>query len=129
MVFTWSALVIAPTAMVAMPASLRICSENSVWYIRPYTGVEAGSVWPVDTSIRSQPCALNVLPISTASAALKPPGIQSVAEMRTAIGRSAGHAARTASNSSSGKRSRFASDPPYASVRRLVTGEMKLASR
>jgi hypothetical protein len=35
MVFTWSALVIAPTAMVAMPDSFRICSENSVWYMRP----------------------------------------------------------------------------------------------
>ena len=58
-----------------------------------------------------------------------PPGTQSTAEMRTDIGFAAGHAARTASNTSSGKRMRFSSEPPYSSVRRLVSGEMKLASR
>ena len=31
----WSALVIAPTHIVAMRASLRIRSENGVWNIRP----------------------------------------------------------------------------------------------
>ena len=49
--------------------------------------------------------------------------------MRTVIGRSAGHTARTASKTSSGKRSRFASEPPYASVRRLVSGERNDESR
>ena len=53
--FTWSAVVIAPTAIVAMPASFRICSAKVAWNIRPYTGFDCGSVWPVETSMRSQP--------------------------------------------------------------------------
>ena len=57
------------------------------------------------------------------------PAAQSVAEMRTEIGLSAGQAARTASKTSSGKRMRFSSEPPYSSVRWLVSGERKLASR
>ena len=52
-----------------------------------------------------------------------------MAETRAVSGFSAGHAARTARSTSSGKRIRFASDPPYSSVRRLVSGLMKLASR
>jgi hypothetical protein len=32
-------------------------------------------------------------------------------------------------STSSGKRRRFSNDPPYSSVRVLVSGEMKLASR
>jgi hypothetical protein len=35
MLLTWSGSKIAPTAIVAMPASLRIRSANGVWYIRP----------------------------------------------------------------------------------------------
>src|SRR6185369_15981588 len=35
MLLTWSASEIAPTAIVAMPASFRMRSENGVWYIRP----------------------------------------------------------------------------------------------
>ena len=34
-VFTWSALVTAPTVMVAMPTSLRTQSEYGAWYMRP----------------------------------------------------------------------------------------------
>ena len=34
-VFTWSAVVIAPTAIVAMPDSLRICSAKVAWNMRP----------------------------------------------------------------------------------------------
>ncbi len=49
--------------------------------------------------------------------------------MRTDIGLCAGHAARIASKTSSGKRRRFARLPPYSSVRLFVTGEMKEASR
>jgi hypothetical protein len=49
--------------------------------------------------------------------------------MRTDIGFVAGQAARMAANTSSGKRSRFSIDPPYTSVRRLVSGEMKLDRR
>ena len=49
--------------------------------------------------------------------------------MRTLIGLSAGHTARQASNTSSGNRARAASDPPYSSVRTLVSGDRKLDSR
>ena len=58
-----------------------------------------------------------------------PPSAQSLAEMRTDIGFSAGQTSRIASQTWSGKRRRFSSGPPYASVRRLVSGEMKVASR
>ena len=77
----------------------------------------------------SQPCALSSRAISTASSGWLPPSSQSTAEIRTDIGRSSGHAARTASNTSSGKRIRFARLPPYSSVRRFVSGEMNDASR
>ena len=49
--------------------------------------------------------------------------------MRTDIGLSSGQALRMARNTSSGKRMRLSSVPPYSSVRVLVSGEMKLASR
>src|SRR5205807_8560449 len=67
--------------------------------------------------------------IRTASAAVMPPSYQSVAEIRTVIGLLAGHTARMAVNTSSGKRSRPASDPPYSSDRWLVSGEMNDDSR
>src|SRR3954452_22871368 len=35
MVLTWSAVVMAPTHIVAIPASFLIWSENGVWNIRP----------------------------------------------------------------------------------------------
>ena len=76
-----------------------------------------------------QPASLNIRAIFTASSPVTPPSIQSVAEMRTDIGLSSGHALRIALNTSSGKRIRFSSEPPYSSVRLLVIGEMKLASR
>ena len=60
---------------------------------------------------------------------MTPPASQSVAEMRTDIGRSLGQAARMAANTSSGQRRRFSSEPPYPSVRRLLIGVMKLDSR
>jgi hypothetical protein len=55
---------------------------------------------------------LNARAIATASSGVLPPGAQSCAEIRTDIGRSAGHAARIARNTSSGQRHRFSSDPP-----------------
>ena len=60
---------------------------------------------------------------------MSPPSAQSVAEMRTDIGLCAGQASRIAVNTSSGKRRRFSSVPPYSSLRRFVSGEMKLAKR
>ncbi len=58
-----------------------------------------------------------------------PPGAQSTAEIRTESGLCSGHTARTASSTCRGNRIRFSSDPPYSSVRVLVSGEMKLESR
>ncbi len=66
---------------------------------------------------------------ATESSSESPPSFQSVAEMRTDIGFSSGQTFRSARNTSSGKRMRFLSAPPYSSVRTLVSGEMKLASR
>ena len=68
----------------------------------PYTGVVSLDVWPAETSIRFAPAALNARAISTESAPVMPPSTQSVAEMRTDIGFSWGHAARNAPNTSSG---------------------------
>ena len=65
----------------------------------------------------------------TASSPVTPPSTQSVAEIRTDIGRSLGHAARMARKTSSGKRRRFSSEPPNSSVRWLASGVMKLESR
>ena len=56
-----------------------------------------------------------------------PPSTQSVAEMRTDIGRSAGQTARMARKTSSGKRSRFSSEPPYSS--RAPVGERRDEAR
>ncbi len=75
------------------------------------------------------PCATKARAISTASSSVLPSGSQSVAEMRTVTGIRSGTARRTASNTSSGKRSRFSRLPPYASVRRLATGDRKEDSR
>ena len=69
MLFAWSASVIAPTAMVAMPTSLRMRSANGVWYMRPYTGLAWRVVCPEETSITSQPAALNRRAMATAAVA------------------------------------------------------------
>ena len=68
--FVGNASVIAPTAMVAIPTSLRMRSANGVWYMRPYTGLAARVVWPDDTSMKSQPASLNSRATATASSAV-----------------------------------------------------------
>ena len=50
----------------------------------------------------SAPASLKARATRTASAGTIPPSTQSCAEMRTEIGRSSGHAARTAAKTSSG---------------------------
>jgi hypothetical protein len=112
MLLTWSASLMPPTAIVAMPASLRIRSENGVWYMRPYTGCSALLTCPDEQSIMSAPAARSSRAISTASIGVMPPSTQSWLEMRTLIGRCAGQAARTAANTRSGKRQRFSRLPP-----------------
>src|SRR5690242_14612852 len=91
-VLIWSAVVTAPTVMVAMPTSLRTQSENGAWYMRPYTGFCVGTVWPVEQSIRSQPAAFSIFAAAIRSSPESPPGAQSVAERRTDIGLPCGHA-------------------------------------
>lgn len=103
---------IAPTAMTGTPASCRMRSAYGVWYDRPNSGRSPDTTCPVDTSMASAPCAAKARAISTASSALVPPSAQSVAEIRTVMGRSPGHTSRTASKTSSGKRSRFSGEPP-----------------
>src|SRR5258706_63833 len=122
MALAWSASKMAPTAMVGMPASLRTRSANGVWYMRPYTGFWSGLTWPEEQSIMSAPAALKRRAISTASSGVMPPSTQSWAEMRTDMGLSCGQAARTASNTSSGKRRRVFQLPPYSSYLPLVDG-------
>jgi len=106
----------APTAITATPASAatscRIRSANGVWYERPNAGRSSLLTCPDDTSMPSAPWAMNARAIATASCSVLPSGTQSVAEIRTITGLSAGQAARTASNTSSGNRSRFATQPP-----------------
>ena len=77
----------------------------------------------------SQPASFSIRVSAIRSSPVSPPGAQSVAEMRTDIGFLSGHAFRHALKTSSGKRMRFSMLPPYSSLRRLVSGEMKLASR
>ena len=77
----------------------------------------------------STPARWNARAISTASAPSIPPSTQSVAEMRTDMGRSCGQTSRMARKTSSGKRRRFSSEPPYSSVRRFESGVMKPESR
>jgi hypothetical protein len=99
---TWSASVMLPTAIVGTSASLRTRSLSGVWNARPTSGRASGEVWPAETWMTSAPASRNARAISTPSSTSTPPGSQSVAAMQTDIGRSAGHASRTAANTSSG---------------------------
>ena len=119
----------APTAMVGIPASLRMRSENGAWNMRPNTGFSSLLTWPDEQSIMSAPAALNRRATSTASPGTMPPSTQSCADTRTLIGLSSGQTARIAANTSSGKRQRFSSEPPYSSMRWLVSGEINDDSR
>ena len=67
--------------------------------------------------------------MATDSSGVIPSSTQSVAERRTDIGLSSGQAARMAAKTSSGKRRRFSSEPPYSSALRLETGVRKDDSR
>ena len=91
-----------PTAIVGIPAWLRIRSANGVWYDRPNAGRSSGVTCPVETSMMSAPAAANARAISTESSAVMPPSSQSVAEMRTLTGLPAGQTARIARSTSTG---------------------------
>ena len=87
MLLTWSASEIAPTAIVAMPASLRIAvGERRLVHAAVDRLRLARRPGPTSTSIRSAPAALNSRAIATASSGVLPPSAQSCAEMRTDIG-------------------------------------------
>ncbi len=77
----------------------------------------------------SAPAPWKAAAAATASSPGRPSSTQSVAEMRTDMGRSAGQAARIAPKTSSGKRRRLASAPPYSSRRWLSSGVMNPESR
>ena len=127
--FTWSASEMAPTATVGIPTSLRMRSANGVCHMRPYTGCWSATTWPELQSMMSAPAALNRRAMATASSPVLPPGNQSWHDRRTEIGRSCGHTARRAANTSSGQRARLSMLPPYSSVRWLVSGDRNDDSR
>ncbi len=89
----------------------------------------SGETPPVVTWMAAQPRVLKALDIATVPSMSQPPGTQSVAEMRAHTGLPAGKAARTASNTSSGKRILFSRLPPYWSVRLLAIGDRNWCSR
>ena len=98
--------------------------------MRPKMGFWSGTVEPVDTSMMSAPCSCERARDGHASSGPSlPPGAQSVAEMRTEIGRSLRPGRAHGLEHLEREASRFSSEPPYASVRRFVSGERKLASR
>ena len=108
-----SGSVMRPTAIVTMPVARRISRAKGTWMPGAGAGIFcAGETPPLDTSIQSQPRAFSRRASSIASSSVQPPSTQSVAETRTPSGRSAGQAARTASNTSSGKRMRLSNLPP-----------------
>src|SRR6201997_5775864 len=115
--------------MVGIPTSLQMRSENGTWNIRPYTGRSSLLTCPDEQSIMSAPAHLKSRATTAESSGVIPPGTQSCAEMRTLIGLSCGHTARIALKTSSGYRQRVSSDPPYSSLRKFVSGEMKLDIR
>jgi hypothetical protein len=86
--------------------------------------------WPDEQSIRSTPAALRWRAISTASSGVMPPSTQSCAEIRTEIGKvlrpDLAHRVEDLDRDSAG---RLTSEPPYSSVRWLVSGEMNDDSR
>jgi hypothetical protein len=67
---------------------------------------------PVEAQTNTTPSAFSTLAISTASSPSRPPGVQSVAEMRAPSGIDAGSAVRTAATTSRISRVRFSKEPP-----------------
>ena len=96
---TWSAVLIAPTAIVAMLASLRIAPRRRLEH-PPYTGFDCGSVWPVDVDQIAAICLEHAGDSTDPRRRCR--RIQSVADRRTDIGFISGHTTRQASNTSSG---------------------------
>ena len=86
-----------PTAIVAMPLSFRMRSENGVWNMRPYTGRARVEVCPAETSTMSTSASRSRRAIWTASSGVVPSSpTQSLAEIRIEIGFSGGQTSRTA---------------------------------
>ena len=129
MLFTWSGSKIAPTAIVAMPTSLRMRSANGVWYMRPYTGFASRVVWPDDTSIRSAPALLNSRAMSPRRPACcrRAPSRARRSAPTSAVPPATRRAPRGTLRADSGSGSRAM--PPYSSSRRLVSGDRKVDSR
>jgi len=91
-----------PTAIVASPNSFLILSANGVWYMRPVYRLlvrhDLGR-WRRD---QIDARLLEARASASRSSSERPPGAQSVAEIRIDMGLSPGQAARTARNTSSG---------------------------
>ena len=104
-------------------------AANGTWYPAPSGIFCCGDTPPVQTWMAAQPRAFSACANATLLSRSQPPSTQSVADRRTHTGRSAGNAARTASNTSSGKRMRFSRLPPYSSVRWLASGDRNSCSR
>ncbi len=79
--------------------------------------------------MKSQPRSRSAWPSAMLCSRSQPPSTQSVAEMRMPTGMRGGTTARTASNTSSGKRMRLAAGPPYSSPRAFDSGERNSCSR
>ena len=74
-------------------------------------------------------CGSRSLATSTASSVRIPPSYSSSALIRMPIGKSGPTTERIAAMSSIQKRTRFSSDPPYSSVRRLIEADRNWAGR
>src|SRR5690554_772803 len=82
-----------------------------------------GAVPPEETSTISTPASARRLHNHTESSRVHPPSSQSVAEIRTQMGRSCGQTCFIFSRVSKSILDRFSRLPPYSSVRLLVIGE------
>src|SRR4029450_4473930 len=106
--------VIRPTAMVVRPVASLIAWPNGTWGPGRSGIFCSGETPPEDASIQSTPRFLSSCANSMVCARSQPPSTQSVEETRTPTGLSAGNAARTASNTSSGKGERVAGGTRWA---------------
>jgi hypothetical protein len=84
---------------------------------------------PDEQSITSTPASFSFLEKAIVSSSDQPPSTSSIDETRTNRGFPAGQMFLTSFATSSGKRIRFSSEPPYSSLRVLVRGERKVCSR
>ena len=126
----WCGSRIRPTAIVAMPTSVADALARTAPGSRAPSGIARDAVAAGrDVDVVAAEVAAARARTRRRRRASRPRSSQSVPLQRTPSGRCAGHAARTAANTSSGKRMRFSRLPPYASVRWLAMGDRNELSR